>query len=338
MRYIDEELRELLDEALRHGVGVAPRPHVVRVERQPARYHSTWQMEDVDILLANGQALHAVVKDLSPDAQLDAARGVKPEFLVDPLREIETYRHILSAPETGTAPFLGAVVNERRQTFVLVLGRIEGTPLWQIGHFAVWEAAAAWLARFHLSARRRAIEHAEAARLLRYDRTYYGQWIKRARRFRGASSTEISALARITERHAAATEHLLNASISSFIHGEFQPSNVLVESLEGGRVIRPVDWETAAIGPALMDLADLTAGRWTPAQRVALTDAYWNASGGADFGSRTAFDRELVACRLHRAVQWLGWSADWRPPSEHAQDWLAVALALADEWGSLPRH
>jgi hypothetical protein len=46
-----------------------------------------------------------------------------------------------------------------------------------------------------------------------------------------------------------------------------------------------------------------------------------------------AFLVALDHCRLHLAVQWLGWSPGWSPPPEHAQDWLGEALGLAEKLG-----
>jgi hypothetical protein len=40
--------------------------------------------------------------------------------------------------------------------------------------------------------------------------------------------------------------------------------------------------------------------------------------------------RALEDARLLVAVQWLGWSDGWRPPPEHAHDWLADALDAAE--------
>jgi hypothetical protein len=79
-----------------------------------------------------------------------------------------------------------------------------------------------------------------------------------------------------------------------------------------------------------MDLADLTAGNWTPRQRDLLVDAYREELSARGAPPPADFDAALDDCRLHRAVQWLGWSADWSPPREHAQDWLGEALRVCD--------
>jgi hypothetical protein len=39
---------------------------------------------------------------------------------------------------------------------------------------------------------------------------------------------------------------------------------------------------------------------------------------------------DLAWCRLHVAVQWLGWSETWSPPKHHAHDWLAELGQLAE--------
>jgi len=100
----------------------------------------------------------------------------------------------------------------------------------------------------------------------------------------------------------------------TFVHGEFYPSNVMVD----GKRIAPVDWEMAGIGPGVLDLAALVTG-WAQPQRDAIISAYGNVSPEA-----------LSAAEVHLAMQWLGWAAGWVPPAEHARDWLAE-LGLAAE-------
>ncbi|HET8673722.1 MAG TPA: phosphotransferase, partial [Thermoleophilaceae bacterium] len=108
-----------------------------------------------------------------------------------------------------------------------------------------------------------------------------------------------------------------------FVHGEFYPSNVIVE--RAPLRVCPVDWEMAAIGPAAMDLAALTGG-WSDAERERLVRAYAAAAGEAVAPS---LECDVDRCRLHFALQWLGWSPEWCAPREHAHDWLGEALELA---------
>jgi hypothetical protein len=54
---------------------------------------------------------------------------------------------------------------------------------------------------------------------------------------------------------------------------------------------------------------------------------------GGKVPATAEFSRQLNTCRLHLAVQWLGWSNEWSPPQEHRQDWLAEAIELADRLG-----
>jgi thiamine kinase-like enzyme len=94
----------------------------------------------------------------------------------------------------------------------------------------------------------------------------------------------------------------------------------------------PVDWEMAAVGPGLIDLAALTAGGWTAEEKEELALAYCAALVSYETPP-DAFLLALDYCRLHLAVQWLGWSQDWTPPPEHAQDWLGEVLGLAEKLG-----
>ena len=81
------------------------------------------------------------------------------------------------------------------------------------------------------------------------------------------------------------------------IHGEFGPQNVLWQ--EG--VIYPIDWESAAIGPAEIDLAALLFN-W-PADIVdRCLVAYWRARGEARPDS---FAAVWDAATLFTSLRWL---------------------------------
>ncbi len=96
-----------------------------------------------------------------------------------------------------------------------------------------------------------------------------------------------------------------------------------------------MDWELAAIGPGLIDLAALTSGGWTSDQKHRLVAAYRDAlpRNNGWPPSMPELMEAVEYCQLHLAVQWLGWAADWSPPKRHTQNWLRVACRLADKLG-----
>ena len=338
------ELRAMLDDALARGGG--PRRRVVAVERRTGEYHSSFATEELDLTLDDGSALELFLKDLGPRARLGDAARVRPPFLYDPLREIETYRLILEPRRVGAPRLYAASADPGAGRYLLVLERVRGRPLWQVGEFGAWLAAARWLAGLHAGLAADVAALAGPARLLRYDAAYYWQWVDRARAFLFRGPVPLPADARdgferLVGRYHQVVDRLVSLP-PTLIHGEFYASNVLVQDGPpsstappdpGDFRIRPVDWELAAAGPALMDLADLTSGRWTDGQKAALAAAYRDAALAAGAAPPAHFtpaelDEALDACRLHRAVQWLGWAADWTPPREHAQDWLGEVLRL----------
>ena len=263
---------------------------VARLERHPYPYETSHPLEELEVELADGSALRLIRKDLAQPT------SSKPAFLHDPTREIETYRLILEPAALGTARFYGA------DGPALLVEKVDGTELWQVGKLESWQRVAAWLARMHAAL----VDYTHRPHLLRYDGDFYRLWLARAKEIGG----ELGPIGAAYEK---AIERLL-ALPQTVVHGEFYPSNVLVA---GGRIC-PVDWEMAGAGPGLLDLAALTGGAWGEGERAAIVSAY----GDVD-------EESLDCCRLHLAVRWLGWSAAWSPPSEHARDWRREALELA---------
>ena len=305
--------------------------------REVSQYSSSYMIEEIDLHLAGGRELKLMFKDLSPNALLTEAIRNKPAFCDDSLREIETYRKILRRLELGTATFYGCVVDEETKRYWLFLERLEPVHLWQMGDFAVWERVAAWLARAHLIL-------AEPARwggqrcphLLRHNRQFYHHWMQRAQEFvrhrdKSRDRSDTKTINRIAENYDCVVERLVSLP-PTVIHGEFYASNVLLENsdTEMPRVCA-VDWEMAAYGPGLVDLAALSSGNWTPEQRESMVQHYYAALSDElrDKWDYDAFQRDLNCCRLHQAVQFLGWSRDWAAPPEHAQDWLDEAVSVA---------
>jgi hypothetical protein len=312
---------------------------VSRLMHRPSAYRTSFAITELDVELDDGTVLRLLLKELGRGSLSGDSRRAKPRFLHNPLREIRTYLQILEPEGLGTAVCFGVVIDPKIDRYWLLLERVDGVGLFQVGDFDEWRQVAAWLARFHARYAGTIKSLTQKAPLLRYDATYYRRWPDRARAIlaRGPAQPHGDAgdaWERLIDGYETVIARL-TALPATLIHGEFYASNVLVQQRVEGLRVCPIDWETAALGSGLVDLAALTAGSWSEGERVELAHAYHGALTAAGGGS-AGFDSllaDLDVCHLHLAVQWLGWSPAWSPPAEHAQDWLGEALRLARKLG-----
>ena len=305
---------------------------IVSLKRCAYECGSSFWLEELSIKFRNGETLIAMFKDLSWSSMSPEGRRAKPVFLYDGAREIEVYRLLLAKDRLGTPAYYGSVIDDAQKRFWLFTEKVDGPELYQTGDLSVWEQVARWLARFHrdfphpgLSIPCEVEQH-----LIDYDKSYFGQWIDRALAFDTRRQAGTSELHRLAQRYDDVLDVLLSLP-TSLIHGEFYASNVLTTTSSGCLRIAPVDWEMAAVGPGLIDLAALVSGNWSAENRQQIAGAYYEESYRHYSQRFDDFWRLCQYCRLHLAVQWLGWSADWSPPADHRHDWLAEALMLAGE-------
>jgi hypothetical protein len=163
--------------------------------------------------------------------------------------------------------------------------------------------------------------------------TYNMQWKMQQFLSRSADAhvlaANMAAVNMLAARHESLIEHLL-AQPQALLHGEFYASNILVQQRADSLRVCPIDWEMAAVGPRLVDLAALASGKWSETQRDALALAYYEAMAPANRPLEwREFVRDLDCCRLHLAIQWCGWFGRRQPISAHAHDWLSEAVELA---------
>lgn len=327
------DLHTALEIALSTSLGAPCR--ITHLQRAPSAYCSSFALEELTVTLDNGLRLPLVFKDVSRQALSAAAKQAKPAFLYHPLREIETYRQILTAHLPDAARCYGAVVDDERERYWLFLEKAPGVPLFDVG-LATWQEMARWLAQMHTRLAQPIVfnDLADASYLLRYDRAFYWLWPRRAQTFLqqvepALTKATVAQIARVVAGYGAVVERLLALPVT-LIHGEFYAANVLVQETGGDLRVCPVDWEMAAIGPGLMDLAALIAGGWTEAERDVLVSAYYETLvRGSQWRPNFAeFLLALDCCRLHIACQWLGWSMAWTPPAHQAQNWLSELLTI----------
>lgn len=320
----DAELRKGLEQAL----GSVELELVGEVERRPSSYRTSFPIEELRFELAGRGEVRVGFKQLEWDQLEAAAQLAKPRFLHDPEREPEVYRALLPQAPAGPPEFFGSLLEPGRRW--LFVEWVEGRELFQVGERELWEAAARWLGRFHVALAPQSERYRREARLLDHDAAFYRRWIGRAREF----GTDAKATEWLEARHEQVVEALL-AQPRTVVHGEFYASNVLVASgsehsplgQESDARVAPVDWELAAVGSGLSDLAALVSG-WPESDRAAIAAAY--AGAGVPAFSR----RDLDFARLQVAIQWLGWAPpEWEPPEGQRHDWLGEAVALAEGLG-----
>jgi len=324
------ELQALLDAYLDGHDG----RRAAHLERRPSKFGSSYELDEIDARLDDGSVLPLIWKATARRSLNPEAIDAKPEFLYDPLREIEVYRRLLLPDDLGTATCYGVVADRERDRYGLLLARVAGLNLTFVGDVAVWQEAARWLARWHDRFADLTATTAPSSHLLIYDRQVLAIWIDRAVQFSSRDepvprAAETDRLSRLAEQYDRVVDRLVELP-KSLIHGEFFPSNVLIDDHQLPTRICPIDWELAGIGPRWLDLAALVAGNWTDDERRSMQRAYYAESSHV----RQAIDYEQFTtgvnlCRLHLAVQMLGWSAAWRPQPWHMHDWLADAIKLS---------
>jgi thiamine kinase-like enzyme len=319
----------------------------VEVTRRRSQRRSTFPLERLTVDFRDGGQLQIAFKRLMWEELTEDGRTAKPSFTFDPAREAAVYAQLLPLAPAGPARYLGSVTGEEEVGRWLFLEWVNGRPLQEVGERAIWDKAAHWLAGMHVALAHDLERHVVAAGLLQHDAAQCRLWLERARRFAKADGRDTPAarfLDRLDERYDVVVEALLQLP-RTVMHGDFHAANVLVGSRSGDvsvhagvgerprddgsdrARIAPVDWEMAAAGPGLLDLAALVSGDWEDAERQRMVAAYASVRGVPPFT-----ERQLDLARLHHAVQWLGWAPrSWRPPVEQRHDWLADAQRLAEQ-------
>jgi aminoglycoside phosphotransferase (APT) family kinase protein len=320
-------------DAIRTGL-TRHHPHLrcVDIHRSPSAYATSYALENITVTLDDGSVLPLILKHLNPARMTERARRAKPDFLIDPRREIAVYEKILMPRAAGATVY--GVGDADAGDLWLLLQKVEGAELYQVGDLDAWITAATWLAEFHSSCQSSA-QATNSAYLLHHTADFYRIWLERAVRFfrddlppsqAGGQGLEwiVSRFERVIDR--------LRAWPMTVIHGDYYASNVLAHQIGSRWRVCPIDWEMAAIGPGILDLAAITSGGWSRAARHEIIDGYVRARGpGAASLSETI--EAVDHAQIYLAVQWLGWFGRRRPPAEHARDWLSAAIERARQLG-----
>lgn len=288
------------------------------IARQPSIYATTFPGEIVTCAFPDGRVLRTYCK-YGRAHQSDSygdRRGV--------LYEGQVYRSVLRHTEPRTATFYGLCVDEGSDRVILVLEYVSDTV--RVNSTPDPEAlplAARWIGKFHRTAGMHPASETLPF-LTRFDESYLLGWAERTSLFAAPLHAQFPWLAALCKRARAFFEPLLGPP-PTVIHGEYYTQNIMYRA---GTVF-PVDWESAAVGAGVIDVASLTIG-W-PAHIVrncerAYCEARWPS------GAPPEFHRALDAAHVYLMFRCLGERAEWttHPGSRWRFEHLADA---GTRWG-----
>jgi phosphotransferase family enzyme len=267
------------------------RGRLTAVDREPTPYVTTFPCEVVTCRFTDGR-LRLFCKFGARNGPCSHGQRGGVAY------EAEVYRQVLK-PFGASAPgFFGSYTDPKTSGTWLVLEYLNRSlRVGKIPGLRAVKLAARWIGEFH-AASERLIARASTSFLTSYDAAYYRGWPRRALRLArhlGLRLAGLEALIRRLEREIA----VLAALPKTVIHGEYYPHNIMFQA----GVVRPVDWETAAVAPGEIDLATFTEG-WPLQISRQLEAEYQRARWPA--GAPADFQHNLDLARIYMQLRWLG--------------------------------
>jgi hypothetical protein len=302
----DAALRRCLDDAFPERCGKSP---VAGFSRSRSEVSASYDSYVVTVRLATGGEWKLFLKDFGfsrlPKEGLDQRRE----------RELGVYRGLLAEAELDTARYHGSVWDRSEGRFWLLLEFVDGLLLRDC-ELDYWVAAAGWLGRMQGWSAQHLDRLGGCDFLLRHDAGFFLAKAEQAlRAVRQTSASLAARLGDLVSRY----DRLVAVMISqprTLVHGSYRPENVLVDGQVQPPRVCPIDWELAAVGAPLYDLAFITDG-FKPAELERLWGTYREQAG---VWNLTVPDREemryVVDCfRLHKILKSLSESWEKRFPA-----------------------
>ena len=314
----DDRLCGVVAEILAPVVG--PDAIVTEVRREPSPFASLFPAEVLSVTMSGRPPLRVFLKHLGPE------QARQPDKLRRD-REVRVYEELLGDHRLAVPRYYGSRWNAVTGRQELYLEHLDD---WHLKYHGLehWFAASRQLARFHahFAAHRGLLRRCDF--LLALDARYFIEWARRA----GASVSEHAApLAPKLEPVLGAYGHvarLLARQPVTLVHNDLAPKNVIVDRSGTPARICFVDWETAGMGCALLDLAHLKYGLDSAGDRE-MTAAYRAELGGTDLipAADAEFDRLLAACELHKTLYRLAHCASLGATRSTVDQWVTDARA-----------
>lgn len=248
---VDAGLRGPLERLLAERFDSPPR--VTGIDRRDADYSSSYSTETITVHLAGREPLRIFLKNFAVAAW---EKDLMPERRS---RELTVYRDLLSLEQLGTPAYYGAVWDDARARYWLLLEHVDG-PQVKWCEFDEWLRAAAWLGRLHGRFPPGGDDIANAGYLVQHDALYFRETMARAQDTVAAADPALGRrLAAATARYEDLIDDLV-ALPRTLVHGGYRPQNIIRGGADQHPRICPADWEEAAFGSQFYDFAYISDG------------------------------------------------------------------------------
>ncbi len=315
------------------------RSAIVDVRRTRIRYIGSYDCDTVTVQFANGGEFKFFLKDFGFSQRSKDHPEQRRE------RELRVYRDLLAGTDLGTPTYYGSIWDESQGRFWLLLELVEGTVI-KDHNVEYGVMAAGWLGQMQGFFAQHPEYLTGCDFLIRHDEGFF--WSKAELALRDVAQIAPASaprLAKIVDRYDQAIK-VMATQPRTLVHGGYIPWHILLDmtvedalsempsGVRGDEPVRvcPIDWELAAVGATLYDLAFFTDGVEPPA-RDRIWEAYRRAARqyNVPLPDKTQM-RYVVDCfRLHRIFDWLSRAVE-KQFSEHK---VGKLVALAEQQSAL---
>jgi hypothetical protein len=282
---------------------------VISIHTQLSNYSSSFASYIISVQMTENREHTVFLKDFG-----DYTRPIR-DLHDRRKRELHLYRDLLVDTGMGTAKYYGSLFGESEKKYWLFLEFVDGKPIKELG-FEHYLAAARWLGRWYEYSLQNFQFIGDCTFLAHHDHHF----------FQGTAEAAYLAVSKFSSGLADRLAFILSgylplvqAMVSQppvLVHGSYCREHILLDCRIQPPRLCPVDWESAALGASLFDLAYLVDGFTSP-QLEKIIKVYKNQTNECGISIPTMDEIEyLINCFcLHRNMKWL--RAAWDEKISH---------------------
>ena len=269
---------------------------IATIHRKRTNLATSYEIDLLTVELTSGERRHVFLKNYGISIRGKDQR----ERRID--REVRVYRELLAGADLDTPQYCGSVLAPARGQTLLLLEYILGTMVDHEADLRYWIEAPRWIGRLHAHFARQCERLERCDYLLRHDENHFMNVLSTARHAVAQLTPELSDRFEQVARRYQPIAREMGRPFPSYtlVHGAFRSNNVMV--CDRNEPIRFVgyDWEEAAVGSPLYDLAYFADG-FEPPVLGQMFEMYRRGAGAeysATLDDRTM--RRLFDCfRVH---------------------------------------